>query len=185
MEQEILQNLQNNVIKDHRRRLLYVDKKNQEGLQIVQGDMKKVGLYSARSLYALMIFLVLFGIFKVRFIYALGAGALIYGALELYFKFIFLKDRNKVKIRDQEFEIFDSLPAHEENRTNALVRIFLPLLLMIVIFSVIFDPQVNDNPFDMNLMKAAIVLLPVYSAQHTMKYFNERKIIKTMKPRNR
>ena len=66
MEQETLQNLQNNVIKDHRRRLLYVDKKKQEGLQIVAGDMKKVGLYSARALYALMIFLVLFGIFKIR-----------------------------------------------------------------------------------------------------------------------
>lgn len=181
MEEETLRNLRNNIIKDHRRRLLYVDKTDQKGYQITAEDMKKVGLYSARNLYALMIFLVLFGIFKLRFIYGLGAAILVYGALEVYFRFIFLKDKNKIKIRDQEYSIFSSLDAQEEKRSEAIVRIVIPLLLMVVMFSVLVDPQVNDNPIDLNLMKIAIVVLPVYAVQNTMKYFQQRKIIKEIK----
>lgn len=182
MNEETMQNLRNNIIKDHRRRYLFVDKKKQEGLQVMPADMKKVAMYSARSLYALMTFLVLFGIFKLRFVLAITAAAVTYGALELYFRFIFLKNLNSVKIRDEEFAIFDSIEAHEDNKSDAFIRIFLPLLIMLVVFSVIFDPQVNDNPIDMNLMKLAIVILPVYAAQNSVKYLHERKILNAMKP---
>ena len=169
------------MIKDHRRRLLFVNKKEQEGYQVQPSDMKKVGLYSARHLYALMVFLILFGILKQRFVLATAAAALVYGGIELYFRFLFLKDRNIVKIRDKEFAIFSSLQAHEDNKSDAFVRIFIPLLLVVVIFSVLFDPQVNDNPIDTNLMKFAILILPIYSGQNVFTYFKERKIIKELK----
>ena len=181
MDEETLQNLRNNVIKDHRRRLLFVDKKDQEGFQVQANELKKINFYTGRNLYALMIFLVLFGILKLRFVYGLAASAAIYIGLEIYFNYFFLKDRNKIKIRDQEYAIFSSLDAHEEKRSEAIVRIFIPLLLMIVMFSVLFDPQVNDNPIDMNLIKVAIIVLPVYGVQNVIKYFKQSKIIKTMK----
>lgn len=181
LEEETLQNLRSNIVKDHRRRLLFVDKKKQEGYQVQPSDMKKVGLYSARKLYSLMVFLVLFGILKQRFILAIIAAALVLGGLEVYFRYFFLKDRNIVKIRDQEFAIFSSLAAHEDNKSDAFIRVFLPLLLMVVTFSVLFDPQVNNNPIDINLMKVAILVLPIYSGQNLFLYFKERKIIKEMK----
>lgn len=180
LDKETLQNLRNNVIKDHRRRLLYVDKKEQKGYQVLPSDLKKITTYTSRSLYALMLFLVIFGIFKQRFVFGVLAAGLVYGLLELYFNFIFLKDKNILNIRDKEFAIFDSLQAHEDKKSDAFVRIMLPLLLMVVMYSVFNEPLVNDNSIDLTLMKLMILVLPLYSLHNAFNYYKEGKIIKKM-----
>lgn len=171
----------NNVIKDHRRRYLFVKKDQQEGYQIMPGELKKVATYGGKNLYALLAFLIIFGILKQRFIYGILASLIIYVGFIIYFKYFFLKDRNTVKIRDQEYQIFSSLEAHEEYKSQAFIRMIIPILIILVIISILIEPGKNANFIDLNLMKFSIAVLIVYMGQHAIKYFKERKTIKELK----
>ncbi len=178
MDKETLQLFRNNIIKDHRRRYLFVIKGEQSGYQVMEREMKFVNTYSAKGLYALLVFLMLFGILKQRFVFALLASAAVYLGISLYFKFIFLKDRNTLKIRDEEYKLMDSLAAHKEYKSEAFTHTMIPILMMFIIFSVMLQPEKNNNPIDQNLMKLGLAVLPVYSIQNLFKYIKERKIIK-------
>ncbi|CAM3657581.1 hypothetical protein ERUR111494_05510 [Erysipelothrix urinaevulpis] len=182
MNKEEIQQLRNNLIKDHRRRMLYLIKGEQAGYHMNESDLKFVSIYEAKELYSLLIFLVTFGILKQKFILAVGIVVLLNIAIYIYFNKFFLSDKNIIKIREQEYEKLDSLEAHEEFKADAFSKTILPLFLVIIIFSVLIKPDANNNnPIDINLMRATLVLLPVYSVQHFMKYLRERKIVKGMK----
>lgn len=167
--------LKMNMIKDRRSRLLYLINNNTEGYQIMEYEMTFMNLYTSRFLFALMIFLIPFGMFKKNILLSLGLAILVIAGFEIYFRFFFIKNRPIIKLTEKEFDIMNSKSGRKalssERFTHGLVTVFVVLIL----FSSLIDPANTLKTYEKFSTQVLMVAFTVYSAKNWIAYFKIKK----------
>ncbi|CAM4245845.1 hypothetical protein H9L01_09030 [Erysipelothrix inopinata] len=172
-----------NVFKDKRRRMLYLIKGKQEGYHLQESDLKILNLLDGRKMWSLMIFVMMLGIFKIQIIWSIAVPVVVYIAMTLYFKFVFLKDRNIVKISDADFERMERPEMIEASNSDNLLFTIIPLfaVLIIVLSNVEKNAAVAVTTMDTILYYVADVILLSISFFYGSRYFKTKHKLKALK----
>lgn len=118
------------VVKDRRRRYLWVIPGTNEGYNIQERNMKYVAVESTKSIWISIVFIVSIGIIKLPiWMTSLLTFATIVGFV-LFKKFYVLKDVKKIKVIDEDLAKFDSLLGLKVKRSDEIMNTLFPLLIM-------------------------------------------------------
>lgn len=156
MNDQDLQLFKDGVIKDRRRRYLYLSKDKSTGKHIPERDLKKFNLLKSNQLLALLVFIVPYGIFRLDLVYSALAAIAVYGAMWFYLEFVLMKNYQVIKVVDADLEKTESLPYQESLQANALVNFMVSLSVL----AIIIINQIQDG-FNLMYGLFAIVLMIV------------------------
>lgn len=181
MDKREIELVKQNILKDRRRRLLYLNPEMTEGKHIMEQDMKFFSTLKNGSLIGLLIFLVLFGILAQSLTLSLGIMLFLMIGSYLYLNFVFLPKRKTIKLAEQDIEktkSYDFIKALEANR---LSQIIIVLVLALMIFMRLLDTKKPLVGFDFQLARFCIIYLFTYAAVLMPKFIRLRKQKKTVK----
>ncbi|MEG0327588.1 MAG: hypothetical protein RR565_05935 [Erysipelothrix sp.] len=170
-----------NIFKDKRRRMLYLIKGKQEGYHLQESDLKILNLLDGRKLWAIMIFVVMMGIFKLPILWCIAAPLVVYLAMAMYFRFVFLKDRNIVKISDADFERMESPKMVEASNSDNLLFTLIPLFGVLIVILTTNDPKNSIDAIDTIFYYIADVILLSISFFYGSRYFKIKRKLKALK----
>lgn len=168
-----------NVIKDKRRRYLYVVKDKHAGYQLTERTLKYMNFYSNRLMVLLMVFLILFSLLHVDFLILLLILAALYGIIELVVHKWFLPRLNVIKISEDDYQKLSSLEAERLKEQDRFTHAIVALLLAFILVSATFDGTTTYMfAFEVYLMYTVASLLGAYSIYGFIRYFKNRKLYK-------
>lgn len=167
--------IKDNIIKDRRRRYLYLSKDRTSGVQVMEQELGKFTLLKKMSMWALLIFLIPFGILKQSLSVSLIIGLSVYVAGTLYFHLLVLKDRTEIKLTQTEFDKLNSPELIKAERNNILGEIMIPLLVILILFSRALDIKNPITDFEMTVTKLCIAALLGLAAYKVPSYMKFRK----------
>ncbi|AZK44186.1 MULTISPECIES: hypothetical protein [Erysipelothrix] len=168
------------MLKDKRRRLLYVIKGKQEGYHILEREMKIMNIITGRNLWVLLGFVLSYGLLRQSLLVSVIVSVVVFIGFYLYEKYIFLKDRNIIKISDEDYAKLNSLSALKSKKTDTGSYVIVPLLVIIILVTRNADGRFNPSEFDLWIMYIGIVLLVLMSGYFSLQYLKLRKDIKSL-----
>lgn len=163
--------LKMNMIKDRRSRLLYLINNNKEGYQIMEYEMTFMNLYTSRFLFALMVFLVPFGMFKKNILLSVGLAFLVIAGFEVYFRLFFIKNRPIIKLTEKEFAIMHSDTGHKALRSQKFNHALIFIFVVLILFSSLIDPNLTLKTYEKFLTQFLMAVTFVYSFKTWTDYF--------------
>lgn len=175
MENKETDLIKDNIIKDRRRRYLYLSKDRTSGVQVMEQELAKFTLLKKMSMWALLIFLIPFGILKQSLSVSLIIGLSVYVAGTLYFHLLVLKDRTEIKLTQTEFDKLNSPELIKAERNNILGEILIPLLVVLILFSRALDLKNPITELEMTITKISIAALIGLAAYQVPSYMKFRK----------
>lgn len=167
--------LRSNMIRDRRRRYLYLKSNKKEGYQIMEFELKFMHYYTSRHLFGTMIFLVPFGIFKINTFISVALTLAFVLGLEIYFRFFFLKNRPVLDLTEKELKLIESLEALDIMRSEALSRALMSLLMVFIMFSNL--AQGGRSEAELRFISFLMVLFIFYSASRWGIWFRYKRQI--------
>ena len=167
--------LKMNMIKDRRSRLLYLINNNQEGYQIMEYEMTFMNLYTSRFLFALMVFLIPFGMFKKNILLSVGLGAIVIAGFEIYFRFFFIKNRPILKLTEKEEAVINSEVGQKAFTSQKFTHALISFFVMLILFSSLIDPKLMLKTYEKFLTQFLMAVAFVYSFKSWTDYFKLKK----------
>lgn len=169
-----------NMLKDKRRRLLYIIKGKQEGYHILEREMKVMNIITGRNLWVLLGFVMSYGLLRQSLLVSVIVSIVIFIGFYLYEKFFFLKDRNIIKISDEDYSKLNSMSALKSKKTDTGSYVVVLLLVIIILLTRNVDGRYTPSEFDLWIMYIGIALLIAMSGYFAIKYLKLRKQIKAL-----
>lgn len=173
--------IKDNIIKDRRRRYLYLSKDRQSGLQVMESELPKFTILKKMSLWAVLVFIIPFGIFKLSLTLSLGLALAVYFAGTLYFNLVVLKNRTSIALTPTELTKLDREDLIKAERSNSLSEVLVPLFVVLIIVSRAIDPKAPLTGADTTIAKLAIAFLTAYAVYLFPTYLKHRKRYKQFK----
>lgn len=170
--------IKDNILKDRRRRYLYLSKDHKSGLQLQESELPKFSILGKMSMWSVMIFIIPFGIFKLSLTLSFSIALITYLAGTLYFKIVVLKDRNAIELTETELKKLKDPELIKAQKSAALSEILIPIFLILIIVSRLLDIKSPVSDLDMNVGRFAMAAFAAYSAYLTPKYLKLRKASK-------
>lgn len=167
--------IKDNIIKDRRRRYLYLSKDRKTGLQIMEQELPRVTILKKMSMWALLVFIVPFGIFKQSLTLSLALAMIVYFAGTLYLRLIVLKNRNEITLTETELNKLNQPAIIKAERSNLLSEILIPTLVVLIIISRALDVKSPLSSMDATVAKIVSAALIAYSVYLLPSYFKLRK----------
>lgn len=167
--------LRSNMLRDRRRRYLYLTPDKKQGYQIMEFELKFMHYYTSRHLFGIMIFLIPFGIFRVNAFISVGLAAAVLLALEIYFRVFFLKNRPKLDLTEKELDLINSLDGLDIMRSEALTRALMSILLVFIMFSNLAQGGRSEN--ELRFISFLMIFFIFYSASRWGIWFRYKRLI--------
>lgn len=175
MDKKEIELAKQNILKDRRRRLLYLSPDKKTGQHIPESDMRLFSILKNSNLIGLLVFLLIFGILSKSIIIGLGLMLLIMGLAQAYLKFVFLTKRPVIKLAEQDLQKIQSLDyvrAIESNRMSQIIILVVLSLMVILRAMDTINPLVG---LDLQAARLSIVVFITYAAVLLPGYFRLRK----------
>ncbi|CAM2796040.1 hypothetical protein [Erysipelothrix tonsillarum] len=166
------------MIKDKRRRLLYLIKGKQEGYHIQEREMKIMNIITGRNLWVLLGFVMSYGLLRQSLLVSVVVAIVIFIAFYVYEKYFFLKERNIIKISDQDYAKLTSLSALKSKKSDVGSYVVVPLLVILILVTRNMDGRFTPTEYDLGLMYIGIAVLLVISIYYAIQFLKLRKQIK-------
>ncbi|QIK70236.1 hypothetical protein G7062_08000 [Erysipelothrix sp. HDW6C] len=157
------------LIKDKRRRIIWVIKGTNEGYHIPEKDMKSIPILDGKYMWALLIFVLSTGLLKWPLLVSVGLAALVYGAFELYTRFVFLKKKQILKISADDMEKTRNEDALNAQRADYFLALMLPMLMMLILISRQIEPNGGFVGYEFYLFIALMIVagaIVIYNGYH-------------------
>ena len=181
MKDRDIELIKQNISRDRRRRYLYLNKDNTSGLQIFENELKKMAIVKNTYLWAMMAFILPFGIFRQAIIPSALLAIAIFVIGQAYLKFIFLKNRTEVKLTETEFNNLNNPEMLKARRNHQFSLILIPLLMLLIIFSMMYDEKTPLVGFDQTFAKFAMAVMFATSGMGFPKFLELHKLYKKYK----
>lgn len=184
MKDRDIELIKQNVLRDRRRRYLYLSKDLSSGLQIFENELKKIAIAKNTYLWAMMAFIVPFGIFRQAIIPSALLAVFIYIVGQSYLNFVFLKNRTEVKLTETEFNNLNHPDMLKARRNHQFSLILIPLLIMLIIFSMMYDEKTPLVGMDIMIAKLGMAVMFAIAAMCVPKFlklFKEYNLVKLPK----
>lgn len=174
MDKREMDLLKANVVKDRRRRTLYIIKGTQTGYHLQENDLKVAILYGSKSLLIIFPFTLLFGVLKINLLLSLLASAAVFVAVELYFKHKTLKDKAILKINDDDMKKLTTPEYYKSKSYDILLTAVFAFFFIAMIITGTVEAQTTSS-LDWFLAIISSSALGGYLVYNLVKFFAVRK----------
>lgn len=175
MDKREIELAKQNILKDRRRRLLYLSPDKKTGHHIPESDMRLFSTLKNSNLIGLLVFLLIFGILGKSIILGLGLMVLIIGIAQAYLKFVFLKNKPVIKLAEQDIQKIQSVDYIKAMEANKLSQIIILVVLALMVILRAIDPVNPLVGLDSDAARLSIVVFMTYAAVLVPGYFRLRK----------
>ena len=172
--------IKDNILKDRRRRYLYLSKDRKSGLQIMEPELALISILKKMPMWAVLVFIIPFGIFKLSLTMSLLIAGLVLLLGTLYFHLIVLKNRHVVELTQSEFDKLNKPEFIKAQKSNALSELLIPIFLILIVVSRALDVKAPLSPLDLTVAKVSIALFAAYSVYIIPKYLKFSKEYKAL-----
>ncbi|WP_159648591.1 hypothetical protein [Erysipelothrix aquatica] len=165
------------IIKDKRRRLILVIPNKQEGYHLQAGDMTKVRLLDGQYIWAALLFVLGIGLLKLPLIAVTVFAVAVIVGFEVFKRFVFLKDKQIIKISDTDYAKLESEEALRALKSDRFMDFILPIFVALVLISRQFEVG-GYQGIEATVFSFLIALSAGFFAYN---FFNWLKILKKLK----
>lgn len=181
MDKREIELAKQNILKDRRRRFLYLNKDKTEGYHITENDMRIFTLLKNANLVGLLLFLVTFGILNQSIIIGLALMALVIAGAHFYLTLVFLPKRKVIKLNDvdqQKVQSYDFLKALEAHQMS---HVLILIVLAAMVFMRLLDRVKPLTGLDLEVARYSTIFFMTYAAIMVPGYLRIRKQRKAAK----
>lgn len=175
MDKREIELAKQNIFKDRRRRLLYLNKEKTEGHHISDNDMRLFSTLKNGDLIALLIFLVIFGIFGQNLILALGFLVGISLVATLILNLVFLPKRNMIKLNETDLKRLQSHDFLKALEAGELSKIIIFVVLSLMILLRFMDTNKPLTGLEFEVARFSVIFFITYAATKLPGYLRLRK----------
>ena len=179
MDKREIELAKQNILKDRRRRLLYLNSDRTEGHHIQDTDMRFLSTLKNGDLIGLLIFLVLFGIMGQSLVISLAVLVAVSLTATIILNYVFLSKRPIIKLNAVDIaktKTTDYLKALESNQFSKIIIMVVLALMILLRF---MDPNKPLVGLEFEVARFSILFFMTYAAVLVPTYFRLRKQRKT------
>ncbi len=181
MDKREIELAKQNILKDRRRRLVYINQDRVSGQHITESDMKLYSFLKNSNLIGLLVFLLIFGIFGKSIILGLSLMFAIILVAHLYLRFAFLPKRPTVKLGDADFQKMESRDYLKAIEANKFSHIMILIVLALMVLLRFMDQNAPLTGLEFETGRIAIIFFATLAAIQVPDYLKVRKARKQAK----
>lgn len=180
MDKREIELAKQNILKDRRRRLLYINTDQTSGQHIPDSDMKIYSTLKNSNLIGLLIFLLIFGIFGQSITLAMLIMVSIIVVANAYLMFVFLPKRSTIKLNQADINKMNSVDFLKAREANTFSQITILFVLSLMILLRLFDVNKPLTGLDLQVARFGTIFLMTYAAVLVPRLFKIRKARKSI-----
>lgn len=181
MDKREIELAKQNILKDRRRRLIYLNKEKNGGKHVLETEMRLFSTLKNGYLIGLLVFLIVFGIAGQSILIALGLMLAIAGGAQLYLSYVFLPKRKDIKLNEVDIDKIHSHDFIKALEANKISQIIILVVLSLMIFLRMMDMSKPLVGLELEVARYSMIFFVTFAAVLLPSYYRYRKARRALK----